>query len=148
MIYTMSFNRQKLTQKIENLADNITEHLVKLLVVDADTKLIEHWQIELNAWLGRIATLRLKGTNKLAPQELVYKELTDIALYDNPELYVTMCDLEYASIGLRPYYKSHLKQLQDAVRAILLEFSQQSSSGSFKGRVEHLKSFQDAFKLR
>lgn len=148
MLYTMSFSRQILIHKIENLADNITEHLVKLLVVDADAKLIEHWQVELNAWLGRIATLRLKGTNKLAPQALVYKELTDIALYDNPDLYIAMCDMEYSSIGLRDYYRSNLRQLQDAVRSILLEYSQQSSTGGFKGRVENLKSYRDAFRLR
>lgn len=146
-IYAMAFNRADVIKKLDNVADPIVEHLSKILLLDATKETQHHWECEINAWLTRIAPLRLKPKNTPPSVTLIVKELTSVALFSSPQLYVAMWEVRYPSIPLNKAYTSDLTALQDNIRAILTEFANLMARGSFVG-LQNLTTYKQSLKSK
>lgn len=146
-LYAMAFNRSEVIRKLENVADPIVEHLSKILLLKAGSETQHRWGCEINAWLTRIAPLRLKPKNTPPSTTLVVKELTSVALFSDPQLYIAMWKVRYPNLAMYESYKSNLTNLQDNIRAIIADFATLMASGKFVG-LQNLTAYKQVLKFR
>ena len=80
----MAYSKDKVIDKVENLARPINEHFLKCYLVDCSGELYEHWLGELKGWLNKLYTYKCKSNNKPLPAKDFYNIFMDTDL-DSPE---------------------------------------------------------------
>jgi len=66
VLFEMAYQRKKVIEIISNHQQQIAIHLVKCLYYDVPSGMVDHWIAEINAWLGKINSLKLKNGKKLS----------------------------------------------------------------------------------
>ena len=128
-IISMAMSRAKAIEVIDGLADPLVEHLVKCLIVK-DDELHKHWESEINAWLHKIAKIRLKPKDTPMKQKDIVCNLARVAFFLRADGYKE-------DIAVRQKYQKlpqtdyDLQGLRDIILNIYNDFAQKVSSDSF-----------------
>lgn len=72
-LFEMAFNKKVAIDKARNLQNQISRHLVKI-VMYSNSQYVNHWCSEVDSWLHDIQDNKVKGTNK----PLQYRDLYNI----------------------------------------------------------------------
>ena len=70
----MAFERKVAIQKARNLQNQISRHLIKMIMY-SNSEYVNHWYNELNSWLIDISDTTLKRTNRPLDRETLMKIL-------------------------------------------------------------------------
>lgn len=66
VLFEMAYQRKHAIRMLENLHPQIAKHLIKHLHYGVSNETKKHWEAELNAWLGTLNDLVLKGNKRLS----------------------------------------------------------------------------------
>lgn len=80
-IFEMAFEKKKAIDNANNLQLPIAQHLVKLEMY-SESLLVNHWTVEVNAWLKKIQSYKVKATTKPLDNVTLLKILFEEPLGD------------------------------------------------------------------
>lgn len=134
MLESMALSRSQAIKTLSGIADPLTEHIAKCLVINNNQKII-HWQRECLNWLWRISRIRLKPNTKPLDAETIKQELKATAMWDTPESYIDYFKGAYPDEPLSDFYTNHPAELRVAILHIIDEFAESVESGTYNSRV-------------
>lgn len=149
MVKAMAFSRSQAIKTLSGIADPLTEHIAKCLVID-NKQLEAHWRKECLNWMWRIAKIRLKPDSKCLDAELIKQELKATAMWDAPESYIDYFKGAYEGEGMSDFYSNHAQELRVAVHHIIDEFAERVERGTYNAKdgLLGLESYQVKYKLK
>ena len=95
-------SRSDIFNMLENSADQLIEHLVKIAMFQ-DNGNLKHWRDELGGFINKIP--KLKGKNQLPSKEFIYQALTE---YEYNRLDATIENVQFLYKKLTPITTSKL----------------------------------------
>ena len=118
-ISAMSFDRQTLMNKLYDVSNNITHHLIKLYMFPSSQD-VNHWRQEIWSSLSKMG--KLSSTKKLPDKKLIYSCISGF-MDEIPEL-VEYVKTEYPDAKVE---RSDIKELNNKVDSYLTWISNELS---------------------
>lgn len=116
-VKAMAISRARAFKIVDGLADQITEHIAKLLTMP-QSRDVPHWSHEVATWMWKIDSIRLKPNTTPLKADQLALELKATKMSKNPQSYINYFETIYGcDISVDPL------QLQQAVFEILDEFA-------------------------
>lgn len=113
----MAVSRARAFKIVDGLADQLTEHIAKLLTMPQSQD-VPHWSNEVATWMWKIDSIRLKPNTTPLKAEQLAMELKATKMLKNPQSYINYFETIYGyDISVDP------NKLQTAVFEILDEFA-------------------------
>lgn len=140
-LFEMAYQRKKAIDIITNYQGQIATHLVKHLYYDVSIETKKHWEAEINAWLGTINRIKLKGNKRLNP-EVYYKILFEEPLGELSDIQGIVDSIDRFDDGMSSYGKvGDIRAVHEPCEKILHAISYDASHDKLQRIDYYLEKF-------